>query len=91
VSQPKLTYKKITRDIRLKTLYLKRLRNSITNQLNVDGLTWKKNINYTKGFKTKKMTFNIIGIKIKIPNKFYSWLNGEIEKKNKLNQKTENN
>jgi len=44
----------MTRDIRLKTLYLKRLRNSITNQLNVDGLTWKKNINYTKGFKTKK-------------------------------------
>jgi hypothetical protein len=29
-----------------------------------------------------------MGIKIKIQNKFYFWLNGEIEKKNKLNQKT---
>jgi len=37
------------------------------------------------------MTFKIIGIKIKIPNKFYSWLKGEIEKKSKFNQKTENN
>jgi len=54
MSQPRLTYKKITRDIRLKTLYLKRLQNSITNQLNVDGLTWKRNINYTEGFKTTK-------------------------------------
>ena len=73
-------------DIILKTLYLERLRNSILNQLNVDGLTWKKNINYTKG--SKKITFKIMGIKIKIQNKFYFWLNGEIEKKNKLNQKT---
>jgi hypothetical protein len=74
-------------DIILKTLYLERLRNSILNQLNVNGLTWKKNINYIKGSK-KKITFKIIGIKIKIQNKFYFWLNGEIEKKNKLNQKT---
>jgi hypothetical protein len=42
----------------------------IPNQLNVEGFTWKKNINYTKGPK-QKMKIEIIGIKIKIQNKIY--------------------
>jgi len=32
-------------------LYQEKSRNPISNQLNVERLTWKKNINYTKGSK----------------------------------------
>jgi len=33
---------------------LKKPQISIPNQLNIEGVTWKNNINYTKGSKTKK-------------------------------------
>jgi hypothetical protein len=39
--------------IKLETLYLKKTQNLIFNQLNIEGLTWKKNIHYTKRLKTK--------------------------------------
>jgi hypothetical protein len=71
----------MTPENRSEILYLKKLQNLIPNQLNVEGLTWKKTINYTKGSKIK-MTFKKIGIKIQIQNKLYFLLNGEIEKKN---------
>jgi hypothetical protein len=60
----------VIRDIRPKTPYIEKPRNSILNQLNVEGLTYKNNINTTKGSKTK-MTVKRIRIKIEIQNKFY--------------------
>jgi len=53
-------------------LYQEKSRNPISNQLNVERLTWKKNINYTKGSK-KKITIKRMEIKIEIQNKFYFW------------------
>jgi hypothetical protein len=43
----------VTRGIRPEALYLKKPRNLILNQLNIEGLTWKRNINYTKGSQKK--------------------------------------
>ena len=48
----------------------------------------KKNFNYTKVFRTK-ITIKKIRIKIKTKNKFYFWLNGEIENKNQFNKRTQ--
>ena len=58
-------------DIRPETPYQEKSRNPISNQLNVERLTWKKNINYIKGSKTKKTTIKRMKIKIEIQNKFY--------------------
>ena len=50
---------------------IEKLRNPNLSQLNVEGLTWKKNINYTNNPKQKKISIKKIRIKIEIQNKFY--------------------
>jgi hypothetical protein len=60
----------VTRCIIPETVCLEKPQSLIPNQLNVEGFTWKKNINYTKEPK-QKMKIEIIGIKIKIQNKIY--------------------
>ena len=53
------------------------------NQLTVEGLTWKKNINYTKGSKTttKKSQLKEWKSKLKYKINFIFLLKNEIEKK----------
>jgi hypothetical protein len=48
-----LTFKPMTQGIRLEVSYLEKSQSLIINQLNFEWLTWKKNINYTKGSKIK--------------------------------------
>jgi hypothetical protein len=47
----------------------------------------KKNLNYVKAFKIKKITIKIMRIKIVIENKFYILLKDEIEKKNPFSKR----
>jgi hypothetical protein len=46
----------------------------------------KKNLNYVKAFKIKKITIKRMRIKIEIENKFYILLKDEIEKKNQFSK-----
>jgi hypothetical protein len=47
----------------------------------------KKNLNYVKAFKIKKITIKRMRIKIEIENKFYILLKDEIEKKNPFSKR----
>jgi hypothetical protein len=47
----------------------------------------KKNLNYVKAFKIKKITIKRMRIKIVIENKFYILLKDEIEKKNPFSKR----
>jgi hypothetical protein len=46
-----------------------------------------KKINYTKGFKIKKIKNKRMRMKIEIQNKFYFWLKCEIKNKSQFNKK----
>jgi hypothetical protein len=59
----------------------------LINQILKDEIE-KKKFNYTKGF--RKTTIKIIKINIKMQNKFYIWLKGEIEKKINLEKRLKN-
>jgi hypothetical protein len=59
--------------------YLKISWSSILNQSNIEGWNWEYNLNYTK---KNLISIKRTRIKIKIQNKFYIWMKGEIEKNN---------
>jgi hypothetical protein len=59
--------------------YLEISWSSILNQSNIEGWNWEYNLNYTK---KNLISIKRTRIKIKIQNKFYIWLKGEIEKNN---------
>jgi hypothetical protein len=59
--------------------YLEISWSSILNQSNIEGWNWEYNLNYTK---KNLISIKRTKIKIKIQNKFYIWMKGEIEKNN---------
>jgi len=67
--------------------YLKKLWSQILNQSNIWMVKLKKKFNYTKGFKTIKISIRRIMIKIIIETKLYILLKHEIKKKSKKTQK----
>jgi hypothetical protein len=69
----------VIRVIKFETPNLEKPWSSILNQSNVEWWNWKINFNYVKGLKNIKI--KRIKIKIKIQNKFYIYIKGEIEKK----------
>jgi hypothetical protein len=73
--------------IRSEASYLKKPWNLILNQSNVKVWNWKKNFNYTKGFKTKKIAIKRMRIKIKMQNIIDLWLKCEIKNKKQFNKR----
>ena len=67
----------MTEVIKPEALNLDKSWSSIPNQSNIKGWNWETKFNYTKGLKK----IAIKRMRIKIQNKFYIWLKGEIEKK----------
>jgi hypothetical protein len=71
----------MARDIRPN---LEKLWSPNPNQLTIEGLTWKKNINYTKGSKTKKNQLKEWESKSKYKINFIFYWRMRLKRKNNL-------